>query len=207
MKRRINSLNETIERMKSLFTEERMFGNLVVEEKSSKKDEDEDSEESASAKPECCTSCNCWADCGGEDYYDGTNGKPEIVIDKSEDYFSISYDGKTSGHLIKHGKCGSGDSIHQTCNVLTYEINKYLKGKKLKPIIEDIDFVRDGGEFSIGVPLEPSDKSYKLERRGGMGHDPGPSSVKSEYGSRSGFEGPVKHSSGGITEYFVTFYE
>jgi len=46
-----------------------------------------------------------------------------------------------------------------------------------------------------------------LERRGGMGHDPGPSTVKGVYGDRSGFEGPVKHSSGGITEYFVTFYE
>jgi hypothetical protein len=40
-----------------------------------------------------------------------------------------------------------------------------------------------------------------------MGHDPGSSTVKGVYGDRSGFEGPVKHSSGGITEYFVTFYE
>jgi len=31
MKRYTNSLNEEIERMKSLFTEERMFGNLITE--------------------------------------------------------------------------------------------------------------------------------------------------------------------------------
>ena len=38
----MKNFNETIERIKSLFTEERMFGNLVVEEKSS---EEEDKEE------------------------------------------------------------------------------------------------------------------------------------------------------------------
>jgi hypothetical protein len=32
MKRNLNSLNEQISRMKSLFTEERMFGNLVEQE-------------------------------------------------------------------------------------------------------------------------------------------------------------------------------
>ena len=76
-----------------------------------------------------------------------------------------------------------------------------------RPNIKNIEFERDGGEFTIGVPLTSSEKSYKLERRGGMGHDPGPSTVKGVYGDRSGFEGPVKHSSGVITEYFVTFYE
>jgi hypothetical protein len=209
----MKNFNETIKRMKSLFTEERMFGNLVVEEKSSEEDkeedkeEDVDSEESTPKKPECCTSCNCWEDCGGSSHFNGTNGRPKIVVSKSKTYFSISYDGPKSGYLIKHAKCGSGDSLHQLCNVLTYEINKYLKGKKLKPNIKNIEFERDGGEFTIGVPLTSSEKSYKLERRGGMGHDPGSSTVKGVYGDRSGFEGPVKHSSGGITEYFVTFYE
>jgi hypothetical protein len=211
MKRHINNLNETIERMKSLFTEERMFGNLVVEEKSSEEDkgeEDVDSEESTSTKPECCTSCNCWGDCGGSSHFNGTNGRPKIVVDKSDSYFSVSYDGPSTGYLIKHGKCGSGDSIHQLCNVLTYEINKYLKGKKLKPNINDIEFEKDGGEFTIGVPLEPSEKSYKLERRGRWnGGESGKQEVISAYSDRSGYEGPVRYSSGGVIEFFVTFYE
>lgn len=215
MKKRINSLNETIERMKSLFTEERMFGNLVVEEKSSKEDkekeEDEDSEESASAKPECCTSCNCWGDCGGSSYFNGTNGRPKIVVSKSDSYFSVSYDGPSTGYLIKHGQCGSGDSIHQLCNVLTYEINKYLKGKKLKPDIDNIDFEKDGGEFTIGVPLEPSEKSYKLERRGRWnGGEAGKEEVIAKYENEPGYDKkkmPVRYSSGGVIEFFVTYYE
>ena len=36
----MKNFNETIERIKSLFTEERMFGNLVVEEKSSEEDKE-----------------------------------------------------------------------------------------------------------------------------------------------------------------------
>ena len=201
----MKNFNETIERMKSLFTEERMFGNLVEDIETYEGGIEGD--ESESSKPSCCTSCNCWGDCGGESYFNGTNGRPKIVISRTNSYFSISYDGPSTGYLIKHGKCGTGDSIHQLCNVLTYEINKYLKGKKLKPNIGEIEFEKDGDEFTIGVPLEPSKNGYKLERRGGWGHDPGPSTVKGEYGNRTGFEGPVKYSSDGITEYFVTFYE
>ena len=40
MKRNINTLNEEIERMKSLFTEERMFGNLITEDVSGNPVED-----------------------------------------------------------------------------------------------------------------------------------------------------------------------
>ena len=158
---------------------------------------------------DCCKSCNCWRDCGGETYYNGENGKPKFTIDRSESNFTIKYEGPNSGVLIKHGKCGTGDTIHQVCNVLTSEINKYLKGKGLKPDIENIIMDRSNKKFTISVPLEKSEngESYKLERRGGMGHEPGPEPVKNKYAAIGGFEGPVKHSSGGITEYFVTFYQ
>ena len=214
MKRHIDSLNETIERMKSLFTEERMFGNLVVEEKSSEEDEVEDKEESgesASAKPSCCTSCNCWRDCGGSSYFNGENGRPKIVVSKSDTYFSVSYEGPFSGYLLKHGECGSGDSVHQLCNVLTYEINKYISGKKLKPDIDNIDFEKSSKKFTIGVPLKSSEKSYKLERRGRWnGGEAGKEEVIGKYENMPGYDEkkmPVRYSSGGIIEFFVTFYE
>lgn len=170
-------------------------------------DTSEEETEIVSGKPSCCKSCNCWEDCSGPYYWDGSLGRPKIKIEKSKTYFKITYEGPVSGYLIKHGKCGSGDSMHQTCNVLTYEINKYLKDKNLKPDIDNIDFKREGKTFIIMVPLSSSEKSYKLERRGGMGHDPGAGSVKGVYGDRDGFEGPVRYSSGGITEYFVSFYQ
>lgn len=217
MKRRIDSLNETIERMKSLFTEERMFGNLVDDIETYEGDIEGgvEGEESESAKPSCCTSCNCWADCGGESYFNGDNGRPKIIVSKSDTYFSVSYDGPTTGYLIKHGRCenggGTGDSIHQLCNVLTYEINKYLKGKKLKPDINNLDYEKEGNEFTIGVPLESSDKSYKLERRGRWnGGEAGKQEVITKYENMPGYDKkvmPVRYSSGGIIEYFVTFYE
>ena len=210
----MKNFNETIERIKSLFTEERMFGNLVVEEKSSEeedKEEDVDSEESTPKKPECCTSCNCWKDCGGSSYFNGTNGRPKIDVSKSDTYFSVTYEGPFSGYLIKHGKCGSGDSVHQLCNVLTYEINKYISGKKLKPDIDNIDFEKSGKKFTIGVPLKSAEKSYKLERRGRWnGGEAGKEEVIAKYENKAGYDDkkmPVRYSSGGIIEFFVTFYE
>lgn len=158
-------------------------------------------------KPSCCDGCDCWESCGGEDYWNGDDGKPVIYIDSNDSYFKITYEGPISGYLLKHGKCGSNDTMHQMCNVLTYEINKFLKNKNLKPVLGYIDFKRVGKKFSIGVPLEISKKSYKLQRRGGMGQDPGEMSVLSIYKNMPGFEGPVRYSSGGINEYFVTFYQ
>ena len=211
--KRFNTMDEEVKRIKNLFSENLLFGNLIREDDSEESESSEDEEESEveaseSSKPECCSSCNCWGDCGGTKYYNGENGKPKFTIDKSETNFTIKYEGPNSGILIKHGKCGAGDTIHQVCNVLTSEINKYLKGKGLKPNIKNITMDKSSKKFTISVPLKKSEneKSYKLERRGGMGHDPGPEPVKKEYESRGGFEGPIKHSSGNITEYFVTFY-
>lgn len=215
MKRNISNLNEEIERIKSLFNEDRLFGNIIVEEKSKKEDEEDDdkeeSEESASTKPSCCTSCNCWKDCGGSSYFNGTNGRPKIDVSKSDTYFSVTYEGPFSGYLVKHGKCGSGDSVHQLCNVLTYEINKYISGKKLKPDIDNIDFEKSGKKFTIGVPLKSAEKSYKLERRGRWnGGEAGKEEVIAKYENKAGYDDkkmPVRYSSGGIIEFFVTFYE
>jgi len=165
-----------------------------------------DSKSGSPKKATCCSGCDCWSSCGGESYWNGEDGKPQIYLEVSNSYFKINYIGPISGYLIKHGACGTSDTMHQTCNVLTYEINNFLKGKNLKPKLDLIDFKKEGKKFSIGVPFEPSDKSYKLQRRGGMGHDPGSGPVLSEYGNKLGFEGPVRYSSGGVTEYFVTFY-
>lgn len=210
---RLNTLNEEIKRIKSLFSEERLFGNLVEGRKSSEKEDSEDIEkdvESKSLKPDCCKSCNCWGDCGGETYYNGENGKPKFTINKSESNFTIKYEGPNSGVLIKHGKCGSVDTIHQVCNVLTWEINKYLEGKELKPNINNIDFKRSDKKFTISVPLKKSTngKSYKLERRGRWnGGESGKKDVEDKYSSKPGYEGPVRYESGNIIEYFVTFYQ
>lgn len=168
--------------------------------------------------PAKCPNCNCWESYGRSNYWNGdnslfnssigTNTKvPKITISSSESNFTIDYKGIGSGFLLKHGKCGSGDTMHQLLNVLTYEINIFLAGKKLKPVLNNISMSKNGDYFKVSVPLIASEngKSYKLERRGGWGHDPGPSSVKNVYGSRTGFEGPVKKTGGGITEYFVTF--
>lgn len=190
----------------------RIVRRVIIESKSSEKEEDKEVK-STTAIPDCCKpnsngGCNCWNECGGESYYNGTNGRPKISIQSSDSYFSITYVGSASGHIIKHGKCGGGDSIHQACNVLTYEINKYLKGKQLKPNINKIDFVKSGNKFTIGVPLEKSEKGYYLERRGRMNvGEQGKDEVIAAYKNKEGYEGPVRYSSGGIIEFFVTYYQ
>ena len=56
-----------------------------------------------------------------------------------------------------------------------------------------------------------SDKSYKLERRGRWnGGEAGKQEVITKYENMPGYDKkvmPVRYSSGGIIEYFVTFYE
>ena len=86
----------------------------------------------------------------------------------------------------------------------------------MKPKIDSIK--TEGGKdgknstLSITVPIEHSDETYQLDRRGGWGHDPGPSKMSgkcSEVKSKGGkCFGPVKNilqaPFGKITEYFIT---
>lgn len=155
-------------------------------------------------------SCNAWKSKGGV-----SGWSDKISIDKSSSQFKVSYKGPSSGLSIAHAANG-GDTIHQLYNVLICEINPFLSQGKMKP---NIDGIRtEGGKngkdstLSITVPIEKSDETYQLDRRGGWGHDPGASKMTgkcNEIKSKGGkCFGPVKNilqaPFGKITEYFVT---
>jgi len=155
-------------------------------------------------------SCNAWKSKGG---LSGWGDK--IKVDKSPSQFKITYKGPSSGLSIAHAANG-GDTIHQLYNVLICEINPFLGQGKMKPKIDDIR--TEGGKngkdstLSIIVPIENSEETYQLDRRGGWNHDPGGSNMKSkcdDVKSKGGkCFGPVKNTVqapfGKITEYFIT---
>lgn len=155
-------------------------------------------------------SCKAWKSKGG---ISGWGDK--IKVDKSSSQFKVSYKGPSSGLSIAHAANG-GDTIHQLYNVLICEINPFLGQGKMKPKIDSIK--TEGGKngkdstLSITVPIEKSDETYQLDRRGGWGHDPGASKMSSkcnEVESKGGkCFGPVKNilqaPFGKITEYFIT---
>jgi len=157
-----------------------------------------------------CTNYDCWTYFGKEGFWNGSNtigGKtvPEIKIDRRKDLFTISYKGPASGFLLKHGKGGKGDTIHQLLNVLTAELNPYLKENKLKPEIQRIKMDMGGNRLSVSVPLVPAPggEPYGIDRRGGLGH-PGDYSGLVKYKSNKGYEEAI-HKSANLTEKFVTF--
>jgi len=156
-------------------------------------------------------SCKAWKSKGG-----ASGWGDKIKIDKSQSQFKVTYKGPSSGLSIAHAANG-GDTIHQLYNVLICEINPFLGQGKMKPKIDSIK--TEGGKdgkgkstLSITVPIESSDETYQLDRRGGWGHDPGPSKMSSkcsEVKSKGGkCFGPVKNilqaPFGKITEYFIT---
>ena len=155
-------------------------------------------------------SCNAWKSKGG---LSGWGDK--IKVDKSPSQFKITYKRPSSGLSIAHAANG-GDTIHQLYNVLICEINPFLGQGKMKPKIDDIR--TEGGKngkdstLSIIVPIENSEETYQLDRRGGWNHDPGGSNMKSkcdDVKSKGGkCFGPVKNTVqapfGKITEYFIT---
>ena len=155
-------------------------------------------------------SCSAWKSKGG-----ASGWGDKIKVDKSSSQFKVTYKGPSSGLSIAHAANG-GDTIHQLYNVLICEINPFLGQGKMKP---NIDIIRtEGGKngkdstLSITVPIEKSDETYQLDRRGGWGHDPGTSKMSSkcnEVESKGGkCFGPVKNilqaPFGKITEYFIT---
>jgi hypothetical protein len=156
-----------------------------------------------------CTNNDCWTHFGKEAFWNGSskiNGKtvPKITIDKKPDAFNIMYDGPASGFLLKHGKGGKGDTIHQLMNVLTLELNEYLKTISAKPEIKRIKMELSGNKLVVSVPLTKiaGGSHYEIARRGGLGH-PGDYSDLDKYRSRKGYE-EVIHKSGNLTEKFVT---
>jgi len=155
-------------------------------------------------------SCKAWNSKGG---VSGFGDK--IKIDKGSSQFKISYKGPSSGLSIAHA-AGGGDTIHQIYNVLICELNPFLIKGGMKPNIDGIK--TEGGTegknatISITVPIEHSDETYQIDRRGGWNHDPGSSKMAnkcSKIKSKGGeCFGPVKNvlqaPYGKITEYFIT---
>jgi hypothetical protein len=112
------------------------------------------------------------------------SGKPKITIDKADkNGFTLTYLGNPSGEVLIHGKCGGGDTVHQSCIVLEKELNKHFKwlekdGILVKPDYDGIKLdgpVLEKGKsrLTITVPLLPAtekDSINRMKRRGGWGH-------------------------------------
>ena len=156
-----------------------------------------------------CPKCDCWSAKGKLSFWNGKNkinGKtvPEITITKSKTVFRITYKGAPSGFLLRHSECGTGDTIHQLCNVFVGELNPYLKEYGLKPDIKNIKMTKSERYFSIQVPLSAvSSGYYVINRRGGMGHG-GDYSDLTQYKTRPNYTEIIK-TAGDITEKFITY--
>lgn len=156
-----------------------------------------------------CRDNDCWTHFGKEAFWNGVskvNDKtvPKIAINKTPTAFNIIYDGPQSGFLLKHAKGGKGDTIHQLLNVLTLELNEYLKTISVKPDVRNIKMELGGNKLVVSVPLTKiqDGKHYEIARRGGLGHS-GDYSGLEKYAGKEGYE-EVIHKSGNLTEKFVT---
>ena len=161
-----------------------------------------------------CPNYDCWTHYGKESFWNGVNtvgGKkvPAIAIEKTNTYFKISYKGAASGLLLKHGTGGTGDTIHQLLNVLTLELNPYLKSNKLKPLIKSIKMDLKTSSLVVEVPLtkSPSGNPYSIHRRGGLGHYGDPRDLDA-YVNKPNYERNIVVSGKGgwkLTEHFITY--
>lgn len=161
-----------------------------------------------------CPNYDCWTHYGKESFWNGVNtiaGKkvPAIVIEKSNSYFKISYKGAAGGFLLRHATGGTGDTIHQLLNVLTAELNPYMKSNKLKPDVENIQMYLKSNSLVVGVPLvkSPSGVHYTIKRRGGLNHE-GNTTDLDPFKNRKDYKYKrvVSGSNGWkLTEHFITF--
>ncbi len=155
-----------------------------------------------------CPNNDCWSHFGKEAFWNGDSKinnitVPKITIQKSPTLFKITYSGQVSGFLLKHAKGGKGDTIHQLLNVLTLELNEYLKGVSAKPDVNRIKMTKSGNVLEIEVPLVSGNgKKYMIARRGGLGHG-GDFTGLRKYKKMEGYEEAV-HKSENLTEKFVT---
>jgi hypothetical protein len=156
-----------------------------------------------------CPNYDCWTHFGKEAFWNGSSkiggrAVPKISIQKTPTSFSIKYDGPSSGFLLKHAKGGKGDTIHQLLNVLTLELNEYLKTISVKPDVKNIKMELIGSKLEVIVPLikVPEGTHYLIARRGGLGHG-GDFTGLLKYRGMDGYEA-AKHKSGSLTEKFVT---
>lgn len=153
-------------------------------------------------------SCNSYRSRGGLSHF-----SKNLFVKKSSSNFEITYEGPSSGINISHANDSSSDTIHQLYNVLICEINPFLAKGNLKPVINSIttksSFIKPNHKLTISVPLKRDSKTWQLDRRGGWGHDPGPSKMDAKCKELKGkCEGPIRNVSSGkfgkITEYFIT---
>jgi len=140
---------------------------------------------------------------------------PKITINKSNNFFDITYKGPESGFNIESAVLNPGDSIHQLSNVFTYEVNKHLKDlyqKEIyvKPDMESIEMVKTPNFFEIKVNFDEVDKENaitKIDRRGGMGHSAakGKGLMEEKCNKYSGCKKVYTIKSGSITEHFISY--
>jgi|LauGreDrversion4_2_1035121.scaffolds.fasta_scaffold15526_1 hypothetical protein len=153
-------------------------------------------------------SCKAWK-AKGTSYWNGDQGRPKITIEVNDSGFLLKYVGAASGFAISHANDGTGDTLHQAFNVVMCECNPYLIKGGLKPDIENIstnDTRVDGKhKMNIWIPFIKADGTWQVNRRGGMGWDPGSKAVIKAVGDVPNLQGPVKVVTGSITEYFVTY--
>lgn len=156
-----------------------------------------------------CPNYDCWSYFGKESFWNGTskiNNKtvPKITIEKSNSLFKITYKGTSSGFLLKHSKGGKNDTIHQLLNVLTLELNDYLKTRYLKPVIKSIKMDLVGNSLTVEVPLiDSGNKKYIINRRGRLGGGSIDESGLVKYEDMDGYE-EAYHTSGSLREKFIT---
>jgi hypothetical protein len=153
--------------------------------------------------------CKAWKSRGGTSYWNGDDGRPRITITVNNAGFHLKYVGAASGYAISHGNDSTGDSLHQAFNVVMCECNPYLLRGGVKPDIENITANHNTRAakhtMNIWIPFVVADGVWQINRRGGMGHDPGPQSVLATIGKVNNLEGPVTVKVASITEYFVTY--
>ncbi len=156
-----------------------------------------------------CKNNDCWTWFGKDKFWNGLNKinnktVPKIMVDKKPNYFFITYEGPSSGFLLKHKFAGKGDTIHQLLNILTLELNAYLETIYAKPLLSDIKMELKGNKLSVYVPLmKTPNLHYEIHRRGGLGHG-GDFSDLIKYKTKRGYEEAL-HKSGRLTEKFITF--
>lgn len=169
-----------------------------------------------------------WKQCAGwnstgESHWDGTDGRPKIVIDKTTDSFKLTYTGKLSGFYISSAKRGAKDSIHQAFNVMACECNDFLNSNPgIKPDIDNIKTlctynVTTNYTLQIIIPfINVGYGKWQINRRGSWGGTPDTSTlpVASNYYEfyptdkkyvTNVTEIPNDSVFGKITEYFVTY--
>ena len=159
----------------------------------------------------------------GESHWNGTDGKPKIVIDKTTAAFNLTYTGKLSGFYISSATRGAKDSVHQAFNVMACECNDFLNSNAgLKPDIDNIKTSctydpKTNYTLQIIIPfVNVGYGKWQINRRGSWGGTPDISTLPVASNYYEFYPTDKKYVTnvtkipndsvfGNITEYFVTY--